>query len=142
MKKVLVLCTGNSCRSIMAEALINEFLSNKWKAFSAGTNPSQVNPRAIQVMQEIGIDISTYRSKSVFEYLNWDDIDLVITVCDDAKETCPVFLKKVKQIHISIKDPAPYTDEPGEIALPIFRKTRDEIRQTIVETLTKQNSDS
>jgi arsenate reductase (thioredoxin) len=132
MKKVLIICTGNSCRSIMAEAMINHFLGDKWIAYSAGTNPSFVNPRAIQVIQELGIDTSDLHSKSVSEFINRDDLDLAITVCDTAKGSCPLFLNPVKQIHIGIEDPAPFTDEPDEIALPVFRKTRDEIQNKVV----------
>lgn len=135
MKKVLILCTGNSCRSIMAEALINHYLKYKWQAYSAGVSPSKVNPRAIQVMQEIGIDINLYRSKSVSEFLQRDDIDLVVTVCDNAKETCPVFLKPVKAIHIGFEDPADYNDEPDDIALPVFRRVRDEIKEVLLGEL-------
>ncbi len=134
-KKVLVLCTGNSCRSIMAEALINKYLCDTWEAFSAGVEPTRVNPCAIQVMNEIGIDISSYRSKSVTEFLSRDDLDLVITVCDHAKESCPVFLKPVKQIHLGFTDPAPYTDEPDDIALPVFREVRDDIREKLLDLL-------
>lgn len=135
MKKVLVLCTGNSCRSIMAEALINHYLKDQWQAFSAGVSPSKVNPRAIQVMNEIDIDLSQYRSKSVTEFLQRDDLDLVITVCDHAKESCPVFLKPVKSVHIGFEDPADYNDAEDDIALPIFRRVRDEIKQQLIEYL-------
>ncbi len=132
MKKVLVLCTGNSCRSILAEALINHFLQGKWLAVSAGTAPSQVNPLALKVLQELNVDTHGLRSKSVEEFLDMPDLDLVITVCDHAKESCPIFPGPVKGIHIGIDDPAPYSDQLGEITLPIFRKIRDEIRQRIV----------
>jgi len=132
MKKVLILCTGNSCRSIMAEGLINHYLKEKWQAYSAGVSPSAVNPRAIQVLQELGIETTGFRSKSVTEFLSRDDLDLVITVCDNAKETCPVFLKPVKQIHIGIEDPVPYTFESDEVSLPKFRAVRDSIREKIV----------
>lgn len=135
IKKVLILCTGNSCRSIMAEALINQYRKGLWEASSAGISPSQVNPRAIQVMLEIGIDIRNYRSKSVKEFLDRDDLDLVITVCDNAKETCPVFLKPVKTVHFSFEDPAEYNDQPDEIALPVFRRIRDEIKKILINYL-------
>ncbi|MCF7811267.1 arsenate reductase ArsC [bacterium] len=130
-KKVLIICTGNSCRSQMAEAIINHDLSNRWLAYSAGTNPSKLNPWAIQVMSEIGIDISGQRSKSVKEFLNRNDLDLVITVCDNARETCPIFPAKVKHLHIGFEDPAPFSDNPPEIALPVFRKIRDKIREKL-----------
>ncbi|MFO7659787.1 MAG: arsenate reductase ArsC [Candidatus Cloacimonadaceae bacterium] len=135
MKKVLVLCTGNSCRSILAEAMINHYLKDHWQAFSAGTQPSVVNPKALKVLQELGIDTSGFRSKSVTEFLDRDDLDLVITVCDNARETCPVFLKPVKQVHIGIEDPAPYSDEPEESSLPRFRAARDSIRAKILTYL-------
>ena len=135
MKKVLILCTGNSCRSIIAEALVNEHLADKWQAFSAGVEPSRVNPRAIQVMSETGIDISGYTSKSVSEFIRRDDLDLVITVCDHAKETCPVFINPVEQVHLGFEDPAPFTDEPDDIALPKFREVRDKIKKELLEYL-------
>jgi len=140
IKKVLILCTGNSCRSIMAEAIINEYRKGLWQAFSAGVNPSKVNPRAIHVMKEIGIDIRSYRSKSVIEFLHRDDLDLVITVCDNAKESCPVFLKPVKTVHIGFEDPADYNDQPDEIALHDNKKVRDQIKKDLIEFL-KKNED-
>ncbi len=135
MKKVLVLCTGNSCRSIMAEALINNILKDSWQAFSAGVSPSIVNPKAIRVLEELGIDCHSLRSKSVTEFINNDDLDLVITVCDQAKEACPIFLKPVKTVHIGFEDPASYNDEPDEIALPFFKKIRDEIKHVLINYL-------
>lgn len=137
IKKVLILCTGNSCRSIMAEGLVNHYLGDKWKAFSAGVSPSYVNPMAIKVLQELGIDTSEFRSKSVAEFLSRDDLDLVITVCDNAKETCPIFLKPVKQVHIGIEDPVFYTDAEPELALAKFRAVRDSITDRILGYLNK-----
>ncbi|MDK9699383.1 MAG: arsenate reductase ArsC, partial [bacterium] len=98
---------------------------------------SKVNPRAIQVMAEVGIDISQYHSKSVNEFLSDEAISLVVTVCDHARETCPVFLRPVQQIHIGFDDPAPFTNEPDEIALPKFREVRNAIRETLIEYLQK-----
>jgi len=135
MKKILIICTGNSCRSIMAEALINHELKESWQAYSAGTKPSAINRRAIEVLAEIGIDISGYRSKSVDEFIGRDDLDLVITVCDSAKETCPVFPGAAKRMHVGFEDPAPYTDLPDDIALPKFREVRDEIRGKLIPML-------
>jgi arsenate reductase (thioredoxin) len=135
MKKILIICTGNSCRSIMAEALINHDLQDSWQAYSAGTKPSFVNRRAIEVMAEIGINISSSRSKSVEEFINRNDLDLVITVCDSAKETCPVFPGAVKRMHVGFEDPAPFTDLPDSIALPKFRQIRDEIRGKLIPIL-------
>ena len=134
-KKVLILCTGNSCRSIMAEALVNHSLNNKWCAYSAGVKPTKVNERARQVMAEIGIDISAAGSKSVEEFLNRDDLDLIITVCDNARETCPVFPRPIKQVHIGFEDPAPYTDLPDSKALPKFREIRDKLKAELLPWL-------
>ncbi|MCB2199267.1 arsenate reductase ArsC [bacterium] len=134
-KKVLILCTGNSCRSIMAEALINHDLADFWQAFSAGVEPSKLNPRAVQVMAELGISLDGYESKGVEEFLQRDDLDLVVTVCDHARETCPVFPHPVEQVHVGFEDPAPFTDEPDSIALPKFREVRDKIKVELIEFL-------
>lgn len=134
-KKVLVLCTGNSCRSIIAEALINHFKGDSWQAFSAGVSPSRVHPRSIKTLQELGIDCSDLRSKGVEEFLARDDLDLVITVCDHAKETCPLFLNPVRQVHIGIADPTAQvylTENGGDDA---FRTCRSSIQRKIVERL-------
>lgn len=135
MKKVLILCTGNSCRSIMAEGLINHYLKDKWQAYSAGVSPSIVHPLAIKVVQELGIDTKDFRSKSVTEFLNRDDLDLVITVCENAKETCPLFLRPVKQVHIGIEDPVSYGNKDTDIAMKKFREVRDTIKDKIVSYL-------
>ena len=125
--RVLILCTGNSCRSQMAEGFLKSF-NSELKVYSAGTKPStQVHPKAIQVMKEEGIDISKNYPKSVDQFLN-QSFDFVITVCDNAKETCPVFIGKVgKQLHIGFEDPADATGTEEEI-LSVFRKVRDEIK--------------
>lgn len=127
-KRILILCTGNSCRSQMAEGLLKSF-DSELEVYSAGTNPSdKVNPKAVQVMKEIGIDISQNYPKMVDQFLN-DPFDYVITVCDNAKETCPVFIGKVgKQLHIGFEDPADATGTEEEI-LSVFRKVRDEIKE-------------
>lgn len=135
-RKVLILCTGNSCRSIMAEALINHDLGEQWEASSAGVEPAgQVNPRAIEVLRELGIDTTPLRSKSVDEFLDREDLDLVVTVCDHARETCPIFPKQVRQIHMPFEDPYKYTNAPDEIALPKYRETRDKIRSQLLPLL-------
>jgi arsenate reductase (thioredoxin) len=133
MKKVLILCTGNSCRSIMAEAMINHLLGDRFQAYSAGVEHSRVNPFAIKILEEMGIETSGFRSKNVSEFLDSDDLDLVITVCDHAKESCPVFFKPVPQVHIGIEDPAPYTDHAN--AMDYFHGTRDEIMTKIISYL-------
>jgi arsenate reductase len=124
--KVLILCTGNSCRSQIAHGFLKSFDSTI-EVQSAGTFPaSEVNPRAIKVMDEVGIDISKNSPKSVDEFLN-DQWDYVITVCDDANETCPVFLGKVKhRLHIGFVDPSHATGSE-EFIMSEFRRVRDEI---------------
>ncbi|HCL00796.1 MAG TPA: protein tyrosine phosphatase [Candidatus Marinimicrobia bacterium] len=130
--KILLLCTGNSCRSQMAEGFLKSFDSNL-KVFSAGTNPEKaVSPFAIQVMNEIGIDISSYTTSNVENYLGMD-FDYVITVCDHAKETCPVFLGKVKhRLHIAFDDPAEAVGSEKDILI-VFRRVRDEIKSQFFE---------
>jgi len=124
--KILILCTGNSCRSQMAEGFLKAFDSSM-QVFSAGTQPSsQVHPKAIEVMKEMGIDLSGSYPTSVDEYLK-HEFDYVITVCGDAKETCPTFSGKVKnRLHIGFEDPADATGTEEEI-LTEFQKIRDEI---------------
>lgn len=131
-KKILILCTGNSCRSQMAEGLLKSF-DNELEVYSAGTNPAkQVSPKAIQVMNELGIDISKNYPKLVDQFIN-ESFDFVITVCNNAKETCPVFIGKVgKQLHIGFEDPADATGTEEEI-LSVFRKVRDEIKADFYE---------
>lgn len=133
MTKVLILCTGNSCRSIMAETLINHLLGDRYLAYSAGVAHSSVNPWAIRVLEEIGIPTSDLRSKNVSEFLNRDDLDFVITVCDHAKESCPVFFKPIPQVHLGISDPAPYSDRAN--AMDFFRQTKEEILVKVINYL-------
>ena len=125
-KKILILCTGNSCRSQMAEGFLKS-LDSSLEVFSAGTNPAQrVNPNAIKVMNEIGINIGNGNPKKVDEFVN-QPFDYVITVCDNAKETCPVFTGNVKhKLHIGFDDPADATGTEEEV-LPVYRRVRDEI---------------
>jgi len=127
-KKILILCTGNSCRSQMAEGFLKSF-DSELEVYSAGTKPAEkINPKAVQVMKEIGIDISNNYPKDVEQFIN-QSFDYVITVCDNAKETCPVFIGKVgKQLHIGFEDPAEATGTEEEI-LSVFRKVRDEIKE-------------
>jgi arsenate reductase (thioredoxin) len=122
--KILILCTGNSCRSQMAEGILRS-MDDTLELFSAGTRPErQVNPNAIRVMKEIGIDISSHHPKRVEHFID-QPFDYVITVCDDAKETCPYFSGKVGQrLHISFEDPAKAKGSEEEI-LPVYRKIRD-----------------
>ena len=126
--KILILCTGNSCRSQMAEGFFRS-IDPALEVKSAGTDPSnQVHPKAVKVMQELGIDLSDHHPQKVVEYLD-DAFDYVITVCDHAKENCPVFLGEVKKyMHIGFDDPAEATGTEEEI-LEEFRRIRDEIRE-------------
>lgn len=125
--KILILCTGNSCRSQMSHGFLQSFDKNI-QVFSAGTEPAeQVNPTAVKVMQEVGIDISRHTPTLVDQYLN-DTWDYVITVCDDANETCPVFSGKVKnRLHIGFDDPT-YATGTNEFILSEFHRVRDEIK--------------
>ncbi len=126
-KRILILCTGNSCRSQMAEGFLKSFDKNL-EVFSAGTKPAEkVNPFAVKAMQEIGIDISNGVSENVDKYLS-QSFDYVITVCDNAKETCPVFIGNVKhQLHIGFDDPADAVGSEEEV-MPVYRRVRDEIK--------------
>ena len=129
--RVLVLCTGNSARSQMAEGLIRHDLGEQVEVYSAGTQPSgYVHPLAIKAMRELGIDISHQRSKSTDEFRGMD-FDLVITVCDDADRNCPVWLRRGKKVHIGFPDPAAATGSEEE-RLQVFREVRDGIRERVV----------
>lgn len=126
-KSILILCTGNSCRSQMAEGFLKSF-NGGLEVHSAGTEPSsQVHPKAVQVMDEIGINISGGYPKSVDQFLV-RSFDYVITVCDNAKETCPVFMGEVgEQLHIGFEDPAEADGTEAEV-LNVFRNVRDQIK--------------
>lgn len=127
MKKILVLCTGNSCRSQIAEGYLRYFAGDKALVYSAGIETHGVNPKAIATMQEEGIDISNHTSNHIDEYRNID-FDLVITVCDNAKEHCPYFPSSAKKFHYNFPDPAKAIGTEEEIAL-VFRKVRLMIRE-------------
>ena len=126
MKKVLVLCTGNSCRSQIAEAYLRHFAGEKAVIYSAGVETHGVNPRAISTMKEDGIDISQHTSNNIDEYFNID-FDFVITVCDNAKERCPFFPTNAKKFHHNFPDPAKATGTDEEI-LEQFREVRQMIK--------------
>ena len=131
-KEVLFICTHNSARSQMAEGLVNALYSDRFKAYSAGTEKTRVNPLAIEVMKEIGIDISHHTSKTV-EVFRDRLFDIVVTVCDNARETCPFFPGK-KVIHNSFQDPSSATGTREE-RLQVFRNVRDEIKEWIEREL-------
>jgi arsenate reductase (thioredoxin) len=128
--RVLILCTGNSARSQMAEGLLRHDAGNVYEVSSAGINPTHVRPEAVAVMREVGIDISGHRSKSVDEFAG-QDFDYVITVCDNAKESCPLFEAKTKRVHWSIEDPAAAVAGSKDEKLQAFRRVRDDLRDRL-----------
>ena len=127
MKKILVLCTGNSCRSQIAEGYLRHFAKDKAQIYSAGIETHGVNPKAIATMKEGGIDISNHTSNNVDEYGNID-FDFVITVCDNANERCPIFPSKAKKFHHNFPDPAKAKVTEEEVAEE-FRKVREMIKE-------------
>jgi len=137
-KKLLVLCTGNSARSQMAEGLFRHEGGDRFEVYSAGTKPSRVRDEAIAVMKEIGFDVSGQRSKSVDEFVG-RDLDLVITVCNHAHETCPFFPGNVKRLHWPFDDPAAVQGSE-EVRLTAFRKVRDQIHDRIMVFLNGDES--
>lgn len=132
-KKVLFVCTQNSARSQMSEGLLRHFHGQDYEAYSAGTSPYIVNPFAIKAMKNIGIDISSHRSKSTDEFAG-QAFDVVVTVCDNAKENCPYFAGGKKYIHHSFSDPAAVKGSESEI-LAEFEKVRDEIKLWLDESI-------
>ena len=127
MKNILVLCTGNSCRSQIAESYLRHFAGEKAEIYSAGIETHGVNPRAISIMKEDGIDISKHTSNNIEQYYDIE-FDFVITVCDNAKENCPVFPTKAKKFHHNFPDPAKSTGTEEEI-LEEFRQVRQMIKE-------------
>lgn len=123
--KVLFFCTENSCRSQMAEGFLRNLGRNRFDVVSAGTEPAGLNPMAVEVMREVGIDLSSYYSKAIDAFLS-EQFDDVITVCDRARESCPVFPGKHKALHWSFDDPAA-AQGPPEQRLAVFRRVRNEI---------------
>ena len=133
-RQVLFLCTGNSARSQMAEGLVNHFLGDDWQAHSAGTQPTgYVHALAIEAMAELGIDISAHRSKPVIECERTSP-DLVVTLCDDAAENCPLWLGSGRRVHLGFPDPAQATGSREE-RLEAFRQVRDAIRERVLGLL-------
>jgi len=132
-KKVLFICTGNACRSQIAHGLLRELAGDQYEVFSAGSNPSQVHPMSISVMEEIGIDISDHTSDHVDDYLDYG-INIVITVCDNANQSCPTFPLDVERIHWSIDDPfRGWNFDTNQ--MDTFRETRTKIQGKILEFL-------
>lgn len=130
-EKVLFLCTGNSCRSQMAEGFLRHFAGDRFDAASAGTLPSVLNPDAVEAMREVGIDISHHRSKNVDEFVG-RRFDAVITVCDRAKESCPIFPEASALYHWPFDDPAAATGSREE-RKAVFHRVRDEIAERILK---------
>ena len=128
--QILFLCTHNSCRSQMAEALANHYLGDRFQAFSAGTEATQVNPLAAQVLAELGIDTSQLRSKIMDEFAG-QTFDHVVTLCGDANEQCPLFFGGVMRTHRGFEDPSRLQGADNEV-LPAFRRVRDEIKNWII----------
>jgi len=133
-QRLLILCTGNSARSQMAEGLARHLAGDRFEVFSAGTKPSKVNPLAIKAMAEIGLDISGQRSKHLNEFIN-QPFDYVLTVCDDAAEACPVFPGRAQRLHWSFADPALTTGTEAE-RLQSFREVRDGFAVKFADWLT------
>jgi len=130
-KRVLILCTGNSTRSQMAEGLLRHNAGDRFEVESAGTKAGFVRPEAIAVLRELGIDISRHHSKNVNEF-EGQDFDYVITVCDHARESCPMFFGRAEKLHHDFEDPAAAEGSEAE-RLAVFRRVRDELRDYLVE---------
>ena len=137
-KRIIFLCTGNSCRSQMAEGLTRYYLGEYFYVFSAGTKPKGVNAHAIKTMAEIGIDIAAQNSKSVDRLMS-EKFDLVLTMCDEAKESCPVFPGNTEIVHLGFKDPVEAVGRDEEI-LKIFRKVRNDIQVRLLGYLKEKYS--
>ena len=137
LPRVLFLCTANSCRSQMAEGFLRHLAGDRFEAASAGAHPTQLNPDAVRVMRERGIDISAYRSKDVTEFWN-QRVQYVITVCDKAKETCPIFPFAFTSLHWSLEDPAAAQGTEAE-HLAVFRRVRDEIEEHVREFVAQES---
>ena len=137
IKNILFLCTANSSRSQMAEGIVNNLFGDKIVAFSAGTQASFVNPMAIEVMKEIGIDISKHRSKNLSEF-DGQSFDYVITLCGNANETCPLYIGGTKKTHIGFDDPAKATGTRNEI-MSDFRRVREEFIEKLTAFFQAEN---
>ncbi len=137
-KRILFLCTGNSCRSQMAEGLTRHYLGEYFDVFSAGTKPKGIDTHAIKTMAEIGIDIAAQNSKSV-DGLNSKEFDLVLTMCDEAKESCPVFPGNAEIVHLGFKDPVEAVGRDEEI-LKVFRQVRNDIQERLLGYLKEKYS--
>jgi len=135
--RILFLCTGNSARSQMAEGLLRHFAGDQFEVYSAGLEPKTVNPYAIQAMQEIGLDISGHKSKSVMDYLGRVHMGTVITVCSNAEERCPIFPFSTERLYWPFEDPAAFVGTDAE-TLTKFREVRDQISTRLKAWLQEQ----
>ena len=132
-EKIIFICTGNACRSQIAEGIMRHLAGDKFDVFSAGSSPTQVHPMGIKVMKEIGVDISSRSSDPISKFIS-ENIDIVITVCDNADKACPVFPGKVERIHWDIEDPFKgWTSDSGDLVN--FRKTREDLTERIKNLL-------
>lgn len=129
-KNVVVLCTGNSCRSQMTEAFINKYANGRYKAYSAGIDPQPINPYTIKVLEEVGFDWSSHKSKHIRDLMKKINIDILITVCSSAKESCPTILGVQEELHWPFEDPAAFEGSEEE-TLDFFRKIRDQIEEKV-----------
>jgi arsenate reductase len=134
-KRALFLCNHNSSRSIMAEAMVNYFLADRWTAYSAGSNPTSVNPCAVRALRELGIEMPEARSKSI-DYFRGQRFDRVFTLCDEAREACPVWLDATVVEHLGFPDPSTARGNDDD-KLAVFRMVRDQIREKILPLLTE-----
>lgn len=140
-RRVLFLCTGNSARSQMAEALVNHFLGDTWEAWSAGTKPApKVHPLAVRAMAEVGLDISDQWPKHL-DAFRGQEFDQVITLCDSAAAECPFWLGRGRQVHLGFPDPAAATGTEEE-RMAVFRQVRDAIRKTVLDYLRQADGES
>jgi arsenate reductase (thioredoxin) len=138
-KRVLILCTGNSARSQMAEGILRHEGGDRFDVESASVTPGRVRAEAVEAMREIGIDISSHRSKSAEEFTG-QNFDYIITVCDNARETCPVFPGRAERIHQSFDDPPQPSVGTDDYRMKIFRRVRDEIREWMKEFIRKTDT--
>jgi len=136
-KKVIFICTGNACRSQMAEGLLRHMAGDKFEVYSAGSHPSRLHPASVAVMAEWGIDIARHTAEPIDDYLD-SGIDIAITVCDNAQQICPTFPGNVKRIHWGLDDPYHGWGAEPEDLLP-YREIRDELKDRIKVFLTEQN---
>ena len=138
--RVIFICTGNSCRSQIAEGLLRKEADDRFDIFSAGSDPSRLHPAAISVMEEWGIDISHQKSESIDNFID-NNFDIIITVCDNANQSCPVFPNEKIRLHWSIKDPF-HGWSNNQKSLPPYRIARDELKKRIDEFLSSEKIDS